>query len=150
MFGQGAISSSESPISSARGVREPGVPETALLRMLGFGVGSLPAGRSECCPPEAILGSRAEADLEGGVGRGSCIWQSAGKVGVAGCAWDLPLSGVASRSGVWCLIGVRALSEVRDRSEVLGTGDCSRPVLTYPVLFRLACKERVLSGTPWP
>ena len=41
-----------------------------LLRMLGLGAGLLPAGCSECCPPEAVLGSRAEADLEGGVGSG--------------------------------------------------------------------------------
>jgi hypothetical protein len=59
----------------------------------------------------------------------------------------LPLSGVASRFGVWRLIGVRALSGVRDRSEVLGTGDCLRPVLTYPILFHLVCEERLLSGS---
>ena len=137
---------SESPVSSARGVREPGVPEIVPLQMLGFGAGLLPAGCSECCPPEAILGSRQETDLEGGVVSGSCIWQSARNVGVAGCAWDLPLTGVASQSGVWRLRGVWALSGVRDRSEVLGTGDCPRPVLTDPVLFRLACEKRVLSG----
>jgi hypothetical protein len=149
MFGEGAISSSESHVSSARGVREPGVPETALLRILRIGAGSLPACCSGCCPPEAVRGSLAEAVLEGGVGSGSSIWQSGGNDGEAWCAWDLPLSGVASRSGVWRLIGVRALSGVRDRSEVLGAGDWPRPVLTDPVLFRLACEERVLSG-PFP
>ena len=62
-----------------------------------------------------------EAALEGGGGNGSTIWQSGGDDGEAWYAWDLPLTGVASRSRVLCLIGVRALSGVRDRSEVLGT-----------------------------
>jgi hypothetical protein len=48
--------------------------------------------------------------------------------------------------GVWCRIGVRALSGVRDRSKALGAGDCPRPVLADPVFFHLACEERVLSG----
>jgi hypothetical protein len=152
MFGEEITSSSESPVSSARGVREPGVPETRLLRMPGLGAGLIPVGCSECCPPEEIRGSRAEVVLEGGVGSGSSIGQSTGNVGVAGCAWDLPLSRVASRSGVWCRIGVRALSGVRDWSEVLGAGDCPRPVLADPVLadpvlFRRVCMERVISGS---
>ena len=37
IFGEGAILSSESPVSSARGVREPGVPKIGLLRMLRIG-----------------------------------------------------------------------------------------------------------------
>ena len=32
--------------------------------MTGIGAGSLPAGCSECSPPEAVLRSRAEADLQ--------------------------------------------------------------------------------------
>jgi hypothetical protein len=92
MFGEGAISSAKSPVSSARGVREPGVPETVLLWMLGLRAGLLSTGCSKCCPPEAIHGSRAEVVREGGVGSGSDIGQSAEKVGVARCAWDLPLS----------------------------------------------------------
>ena len=67
-------------------VLEPGVPKTVPLRILGLGAGLLPAGCSECCPPEAVLGSRATADLDGEVATRSCIWQSARKVGVAGCA----------------------------------------------------------------
>ena len=68
-------------------------------------------------------------------------------MGVAGFARDLPLSGVASRSIAWCRIGVLARSGVRDRSEVLGAGDCPRPVLTDPVLFYRAPEERALSGS---
>jgi hypothetical protein len=96
MFGEGTTSSSESHVSSACGVREPGVPKTVLLQMHEIGAGLLSVGCSECCPPKSVCESRAEAVLEGGVRNGSCIWQSAGKVGVAGCAWDLPLSGVIS------------------------------------------------------
>ena len=146
MFGEGAILSFESPVSSAAGVREPGVPEIALLRKLGIGAGSLLAGGFECCPPDAVCGSLAEVVLEGRVGCRSSIWQSAGNVGVVGCAWDLPLSGVAYRSGVWCLIGVRALSGVRDQSEVRGTRDCPRLVLKDPILVCIAYEERVPSG----
>ena len=72
-FGEGATSSSESPVSSAGGALEPGVPETVPLRILRLGAGLLPVGRSGCCPPEAVLGSWAEADLDGGVAIGSCI-----------------------------------------------------------------------------
>jgi hypothetical protein len=147
MFGEGAISSSESPVSSASGVREPGVPETVLFRIPGLGAGEFPASCSECRPPEEIRGSRAEVVLEGGVGSGSGIGWSAGNVGVVKSAWVLPLSWVAPRSGVWCRIGVRALSGVLDRSEVLGAGDCPRPDLADPILFRLAPEERVLSGS---
>ena len=85
MFEEGAIPSSESPISSSRGVRELGFPETVPLRMLGIGAGSLSAGCSKRRPPEAVLGSRAEADQEGEVASGSCIWQSVGNVEVARC-----------------------------------------------------------------
>ena len=41
IFGEGAILSSESLVSSAHGVREPDVLEIRLLRMLGVGAGSL-------------------------------------------------------------------------------------------------------------
>jgi hypothetical protein len=92
MFGEGTTLSSKSHVSSARSVRKPGVPETVFLRMPEFVAGLLPDGRSECCPPEVVRRSRAEAVLEGGVGNGSNIWQSVGNVGVGGCAWDLPLS----------------------------------------------------------
>jgi hypothetical protein len=112
----------------------------------GLGVGDFPAGCSECRPPEETRGSLAEGVLEGGVESGSGIGWSAGKVGVVESAWVLPLSRLASRSGVWCRIGVRALSRVLDRSVVLGAGDCSRPYLTElviagPVIFRLAPEE---------
>jgi hypothetical protein len=90
MFGKGTTSSSESPVSSARGIQEPGVPETVLLRMLEIGAGLLPVGCSECCPPKVVCGSRAEAVLEGGVGSGYSIGQSTGNVGVAGCACTCP------------------------------------------------------------
>ena len=43
------------------------------------------------------------------------------------------------------MIGVPALSGVRDRSEVLGTGDWPRPILTHPMLFRLTCENRIRS-----
>jgi hypothetical protein len=146
MFGEGEISSSKSPVSSARVVREPGVPETVLFRIPGLGVGDFPAGCSECRPSEETRGSLVEVVLEGGVESGSGIGWSAGKVGVVESAWVLPLSRLASRSGVWCRIGVRALSGVLDRSVVLGAGDCPRPdltelVLAGPVLFRLAPEE---------
>ena len=131
MFGEGAISSSKSPVSSTRGVREPGVPETALFWIPGLGAGDFPDGCSECRPPKEIRGSRAEVVLEGGVGSGSGIGWSAGNVGVLERAWVLPLSRLASQSGVWCRIGVRALSKVLDRSEVLGAGDCPRPQIWY-------------------
>jgi hypothetical protein len=136
MFGERAILSSESPVSSARGVREPSVPETALFWIPRLGVGDFPAGCPECRPPEEIRGSRAEVVLEGGVGSGSGMGWSAGNVGVVESAWVLPLSRVTSRSGVWCRIGVGALSRVLYRSEVLGAGDCPRPDLADPVLFR--------------
>jgi hypothetical protein len=106
MFGEGVISSSESPVSSARGVREPGVPETALFRIPGLGVGDFPAGCLECRPPEEIRGSRAEVVLEGGVGSGSGMGWLAENVGVVESTWVLPLSWVTSRSGVWCRIGI--------------------------------------------
>jgi hypothetical protein len=80
MFGDGGISSSESLVSSARGVLEPGVPETALFRISGLGVGDFPAGCSECLPPDETLGSRVEVVLEGGV-RSCSGMGSAGKVG---------------------------------------------------------------------
>jgi hypothetical protein len=106
MFGEGAISSSESPVSSARGVLEPGVPEMALFRIPGLGVGDFPAGCSERLPPEETGGSRAEVVLEGGVRSCSGMGWSAGKVGVVERAWAFPLSRFASGSGVWCQIGL--------------------------------------------
>ena len=72
-FGEGATSSSESPVSSASGAQEPSVPETMPLGIMGFAAGLLLAGGCECCPPEAVLGSRAEADRDGGVATGSSI-----------------------------------------------------------------------------
>jgi hypothetical protein len=152
MFGEGAISSSESPVSSARGVRELGVSETALFRIPGLGLGDFSAGCSECLPPEETRGSRVEVVLEGGVRSCFGMGWSARKVGVAERAWVFPLSRLASGSGVWCRIGLRILSGVRDRSEFLGAGDCLHPDLAdpataEPVLFRLAPEERVLSGS---
>jgi hypothetical protein len=99
MFGDGVISSSELPVSFARGVLEPGVPETALFRISGLGVGDFPAGCSECLPPEETRGSRVEVVLEGGV-RSCSDMGSAGKVGVVERAWAFPLSRRASGSGV--------------------------------------------------
>ena len=152
MFGEGAISSSESPVSSARGVLEPGVPKMALFQIPGLRVGDFPAGCSERLPPEETGGSRAEVVMEGGVRSCSGMGWSAGKVEVVKRAWAFPLSRLASGSGVWCRIGLRTLSGVRDRSEFLGAGDCPRPDLAdpaaaEPVLFRLAPDERVLSGS---
>jgi hypothetical protein len=109
-------------------------------------VGDFLAGCSECRPPKETRGSLAEVVLEGGVESGSGIGWSAGKVGVVESAWVLPLSRLASRSGVWCRIGVRALSKVLNRSVVLGAGNCPHPNLTKlviagPVIFRLAPEE---------
>jgi hypothetical protein len=150
MFGEGAISSSESPVSSACGVLEPGVPEMAFFRIPGLGVWDFPAGCSERLPPEETGGSRAEVVLEGGVRSCSRMGWSVKKVGVVERAWAFLLSRLASGSGVWCRIGLRTLSGVRDRSEFLGAGDCPHPDLAdlaaaEPVLFRLALVERVLS-----
>ena len=67
MFGEGAISSSESPAPSACGVLEPGVPETVLpFRTLWIGEGSFPVRYSGFCPPEieVVRGSLLEAALE--------------------------------------------------------------------------------------
>ena len=103
MFGDWAISSSESPAPSVRGVPEPGVPETVLpFRMLRTGEGSLPVRCSGFCPPEieAVRGSLLEAALEGGGGNGLTIWQSGGDDGEAWVIGALPLLGVASRSEV--------------------------------------------------
>ena len=144
MFGEGAISSSESPAPSARGV-----PETVLpFRTLRIGEGLLPVRCSGFCPPkiEVVRGSLLTAVLEGGGGNVFTIWKSGGDDGEAWVIGVLPLFGVASRSGVRCLIGVRALFGVRDRYEVRGTGDWPRPDLTDPVLFLLTWGERVLSG----
>ena len=144
MCGERAISSSESP---ARFVR--GVPETVLpFRTLRIGEGSLPVRCSRFCQPEieVVRGSLVEAALEGGGGNVFPIWQSGGDNGKAWVIGALPLFGVAFRSKVWCLIGVRALSGVQDRSEVRGTGDWPCPDLTDPVLFRLTWGERILSG----
>jgi hypothetical protein len=110
-----------------------------------------PAGCSECLPPEETRGSWVEVVLEGGVRSCSGMGWSAGKVGVVERAWAFPLSRLAYGSGVWCRIGLRTLSGVRDWSEFLGAGDCPRPDLAdpataEPVLFRLAPEERVLSG----
>src|ERR1700684_735958 len=71
-LGEGATSSSESPVSSAGGALEAGVPEPAPFRTLGLVAGLLPAGW-ECCLPEAVLGSLAEAVRDGGVTAGSSI-----------------------------------------------------------------------------
>ena len=43
MFGEEALSSSESLVSSALGVRVPGIPETGLQREVGGCTGSFPA-----------------------------------------------------------------------------------------------------------
>ena len=97
IFGEGAISSSESHVLSDLGVREPGVPETKLpLWTLCIGEGSLAVFCSGCCLPKLVRGSLGEAALEGGRGNGSTIWQSGGDDGNALCEWELPLSGVAS------------------------------------------------------
>jgi hypothetical protein len=128
------------------------VPETALFRIPGLGVGDFPIGCSECRPPEETRGSLAEVVLEGGVESGSGIGWSAGKVGVVKSTWVLPLSRLSSRSGFWCRVGVRDLSGVLDRPEVLGAGDCPHPdladpALAEPVLFRLTPEEWVFSGS---
>src|ERR1700684_21027 len=73
IFGEGATSSSESPVSSAVCALEPGVPETVPFRILGLAARLLPAGCCECCLPKAVLGSRAEADRDGGVATVSSI-----------------------------------------------------------------------------
>ena len=100
-----------------------------------------------CClhEIEAVRRSLVEAALKGGGRNGSTIWESGGDDGEAWNAWALPLSGVASRSGVRCFIGVRALSGVRDQSKVLGTRDWPCPILTDLVLFSLTWEERVIS-----
>ena len=130
---------------------ELGIPEIVFpFWTIWIGKGSFPV----CCPGfsppeiEAVRGSLVEAALESGGGNGSTIWQSGGDDGEAWDAWALPLCGVASRSRVPCLIGVRALSGVRDQSEVLGTGDWPRSVQAHPVIFCLTWEERVLSKAP--
>jgi hypothetical protein len=101
MFGEGAISSCESPAPSALrvpklggpeivpGISEtvpsvpeivPGVPEP--FRTLRIGERSSPKCWTGSWRPElgVARGSRLEATLEGGWRRGFIIWQSAGKV----------------------------------------------------------------------
>ena len=66
---------------------------------------------------------------------------SAGEVGLAwvGVPFETG-AGTGLRIGVWARFGVL------DRSEVLRTGDWSRPVRTKPVLF-LFTPDRVLEGS---
>ena len=143
MFGEGAISSSESPTPSARGVPKPGVPKTILpFRTLWIGERLLPM----CCPGlyppaiEAVRGFLVEATLVGVGGNGSTIWQSKGDDDKAWVIGALPLSGVASQSKVECLTEVRVWSEV-----LPGTRDCPCPDLTDTAFFRLTWEERVIS-----
>ena len=144
MFGDGATSSSESPAPSALGVPERGVPETVFpLRALRIGDWLSPGCWSGSLRPElgVARGSRLEAALDGGCGVELSFRPSAGEVG--GARVGIPRG---TGAGAGLRIGVRALTGVLERSEVLRTGDWSRPVRTDPVLFLLAPPDRVPEG----
>ena len=147
MFGEGAISSSESLALSAIGVSERGVPETVFpFRTLQGGEWSSPRCWSGFRQLELRVarGLRLEATLDSGWRGGLVIRQSAGEVGGARVGVPFPLLGDDAGSILW--MGVRARSGVRERSEVRRTGDWSRPVRTDAVLFLLTPTERVPDG----
>jgi len=159
MFGEGVISSSESPAPSALGIPEPGgsetvpgVPETVPgvpepFRTLRIGERSSPRCWTGSWRLELGVahGSRLEAALEGGWRIGLAIWQSAREVGGVRVAGPFFLLGEAAGFGF--RIGDRARSGVQERSEVRRTEDWSRPDLADPVLFLLALAERVPDGS---
>ena len=141
MFGEGAISSSESPAPSVRGDPEPGVPTTVLsFRTLQSGEWSSPRCWTGSWRPElgVARGSRLEAALKGDWRARLVIRQSAGKVSGARVGVSFPLLGDAAGSGFRI--------EVREQSKVHWTGDCSRLDRTDPVLFLLTPAERVPDG----
>jgi hypothetical protein len=104
MFGEGVISSSESPAPSALGVPEPdgsetvpGIPKTVPgvpqpFRTLRIGERSSPRCWTGSWRPELGVahGSQLEAALEGGWRIGLAIWQSAREVG--GVEWRASFS----------------------------------------------------------
>ena len=86
MFGEGVISSSESPAPSGSGVPERGVPETVFsFRTLWIGEGSLPVSCSGFRPPgiEVVRGSLVEVARDVGGTYGSSILQSRTEFGEA-------------------------------------------------------------------
>ena len=148
MFGEGTISSLESP-NAAGSSPDPSpdpnriVPEAFFsFRELWPGEGSLPVVRSLFRPheTEAVQGSLADIACEGGDAHYSTIMQSMTGAGETCDTGALPRSGVFVRSGVLILSGVVALPGVQDRSDALhrsGCGDCPRPDLAdRSVLFR--------------
>ena len=122
MFGEGTPLSSESPVSSALGVRSPGVLETGFRREVRVFARSVPVCGSGGHEHKGSFGSLIDAALEV-VGAASTIIYSGGEDGEDWRARDFPFPKVVSRSGVWLLTGVRDLSGVRDRFGVLRTGD---------------------------
>ena len=67
MFGENAMSSSESLVSSTLGVPVPGVLETGLRRVLGVWAGSSSRCWSGCRSPKNVIGSLIEGALDGEV-----------------------------------------------------------------------------------
>ena len=127
MFGEGAISSLESPAtagSSPHPSPDPDrtVPEAFFsFQELWPGEGSLLVVRSLFRPheTEAVRGSLADIACEGGDAHCSTIMQSRTGAGETCDTGAFPLSGVFVRSGVLILSGVLALSGVMDRSDAL-------------------------------
>ena len=158
MFGEGAISSSES--SAADGFSldpspdlERPVPNNFFFfRELWTGEGSLPVVRSLFRPQETdvVRGSQIDCTCEEGAAHCSTIIQSGAGVGGVWTRRIFPWSGVLVRSGVLLCSGVLALSGVLDWFDVLplsGFGDWPRPdQADHFVLFLRAWDKRGRSG----
>ena len=159
MFGEGAISSLESPAAAESSPDlspnpDRTVPEAFFsFRELWPGEGSLPVVCSLFRPheTEAVRGSLADIAYEGGGANYSTIKQSRTGAGKTCDTDSFPLSGVFVRSSVLILFGVLAFSSVLDHYDALpqsGFGDCPRPDLVdCSVLFLHTWDERIHSGT---
>ena len=127
MFGEGAISSSESPAAGGSSPDPSPDPDRAVPKAffsfweLWTGEGSLPVVRSLFRPQETevVRGSLADIMCEGGGAHCSTSIQSKAGAGETCDIGALPRSRVFVRYGVLILSGVLALSGVLDRSNVL-------------------------------
>ena len=116
MFGDGAISSSESHVSSALGVPPPCVWEVGFRLEIGVCAGWLPVGGFGSLERVGSSGSRVDTALEV-VGVPSSIMHSGGE---DWCARDFPFLEAVSHSGLLRRTGVRDRFGVRESREFGG------------------------------
>ena len=106
IFGEGATSSSKSPVFSALGVWSPGVLKTGFRREVGVCARLFPVSSSGGHSRKGNTRSLIDDVQDVGVEAASSIRHSGGEDGEDWCAWDFPFPEVVSRSGVWRVIGV--------------------------------------------